>query len=77
MQYEDELYAERLRREAQAAALAAGEASWSNELGQPARVKLRLAWLDAVKHCSTDEVGYMPTLIEEEGPLIFGRIPHA
>lgn len=49
MEYESDLYAERLRRKAQAAALAAGEKQWTDELDQGARVKLGAAWTDAVR----------------------------
>lgn len=48
VEYEHELYAERLRRKAQAAALASGEAQWSEQLDQAVRVKLSLAWRDAM-----------------------------
>jgi hypothetical protein len=50
VEYEKDLYAERLRRKAQAAALAAGEAKWSDQLDMSVRVKLGLAWDDAIEH---------------------------
>lgn len=50
MGYEHELYAERLRREAQAAALAAGETQWTDQLDRDVRVKLHLAWTDVIDH---------------------------
>jgi hypothetical protein len=49
VEYEDELYAERLRREAQAAALASGAVQWTKNLTSPIRAKLHLAWLDVTE----------------------------
>lgn len=44
MDYENELYAERLRRKAQDAALASGAADWTEELNNDVRVKLTYMW---------------------------------
>lgn len=46
MEPKNELYAERLRRKAQAAALAAGETKWSDQLDEDTRAKLSIAWDD-------------------------------
>jgi predicted transcriptional regulator len=48
--HEEELYAERLRRQAQAAAVAAGQSQWTDQLNDKVRVKLSLAWDDLTKH---------------------------
>ena len=74
MEFEGELYSERLRRQAQTAALQNGDVSWSTtDLPHAARTKLHLAWQDAVsdltlegkellaeaiKHVSARSVGY-------------------
>ena len=50
VQYEEELYAERLRRKTQDAGLAAGTTQWTNQLNDDVRVKLTLAWNDLVDH---------------------------
>lgn len=47
MEYEGELYAERLRLKQQAAALAAGNAEWTERLSDLVRKKLCGAWEDA------------------------------
>jgi hypothetical protein len=44
VEYENELYAERLRRKAQDEALASGAANWTEELSNEVRVKLRYMW---------------------------------
>ena len=50
MDYEGELYAERIRRKAQDAALASGEATWTEELSHDVRVKLRYLWTQITNH---------------------------
>ncbi|BBX23423.1 hypothetical protein MTER_28340 [Mycolicibacter terrae] len=55
MEYQHELYAERLRREAQAAALATGATQWTEELDTAVRVKLFAAWQDAIVSLNQDE----------------------
>ena len=50
MEYEGELYAERIRRKAQAAALASGAAKWTEELSRDVRIKLRFVWQDLTMH---------------------------
>lgn len=47
MDYDGELYAERLRRKQQAAALAAGKAEWTDHLSKVVRKKLCGAWEEA------------------------------
>lgn len=53
VEYENELYAERLRLKAQAEALATGAAQWTDQLDVRARVKIAHAWDDA-----TDDLHY-------------------
>jgi hypothetical protein len=52
VEYEDELYAERLRRKAQAAALAADEVRWTDQLTDDVRVKLGVVWDDVLNDTS-------------------------
>ncbi|MFZ2175945.1 MAG: hypothetical protein WAW17_18285 [Rhodococcus sp. (in: high G+C Gram-positive bacteria)] len=54
---ERELYAERLRREAQAARDAGGEETWLKDIPLPARVKLEAAWDDAIATLEDPDVG--------------------
>lgn len=49
MEYEHELYAERLRLRAQAEALAAGMVQWTDQLDMRVRVKIGLAWDDVTE----------------------------
>jgi hypothetical protein len=63
MEYEDELYAERLRRKAQAAALASGAAQWTDQLDTTVRVKLGLAWEDATHGFAMSELEYVEQFI--------------
>jgi hypothetical protein len=44
VEYEHELYAERLRRKAQAAALATGAAQWTDQISPEVGIKLHHAW---------------------------------
>jgi hypothetical protein len=53
------LYAERLRRLAQAEALARGDAHWSGELEAVVRLKLKLAWVDAVAVLRPEDREYL------------------
>ena len=55
MEYEGELYAERLRRKSQAAALEAGQTQWTDQLDRDVRVKLSVAWTDLVNHMAFSE----------------------
>lgn len=50
MDYESELYAERVRRKAQAEGLAGGTTKWTEELGHDVRVKLRHMWTQLTNH---------------------------
>jgi hypothetical protein len=50
VEYEEELYAERLRRKAQAEDLATGLAQWTDKLNDRVRVQLSLAWEDLTQH---------------------------
>jgi hypothetical protein len=50
VEYEHELYAERLRLKAQAAALAAGQTQWTDQLDRNVRVKLSVAWGGITRH---------------------------
>jgi len=50
VQYEEELYAERLRRTTQDARLAAGTTQWTDKLNDGVRIKLNLAWNDLIEH---------------------------
>jgi hypothetical protein len=62
VEYEHELYAERLRLKAQAAALAAGETRWTDQLDRDVRVKLSLAWEDLTAHMASQQ--YLDVLEE-------------
>lgn len=64
MAYERELYAERLRLEAQAAAVAAGERSWSDKLNYTTRVKLTVAWSDAIENLEKSSRDHLVSYIE-------------
>jgi hypothetical protein len=59
LQYENELYAERLRREAQAEALAIGAAEWTDQLDTTVRVKLGLAWDDVTHNLGANEQEFL------------------
>jgi hypothetical protein len=59
----EELYAERLRREAQAKALAAGEIGLTDQLDRDARIKLSLAWSDATSGLGHRELEYLQSAI--------------
>ncbi|SBS79291.1 hypothetical protein MHPYR_710018 [uncultured Mycobacterium sp.] len=48
MEYQHELYAERLRLKAQAEALATGATQWTQQLNQRVRIRVALAWEDAI-----------------------------
>jgi hypothetical protein len=48
--YEGELYAERVRRKAQAEGLAAGTTEWTDQLSNDVRNKLRFVWMDLTNH---------------------------
>jgi hypothetical protein len=61
VEYEGELYAERLRLKQQAAALAAGNAEWTEHLSDVVRKKLCAAWEDAR---SDFEPGHNEMLVE-------------
>ena len=50
MEYEEELFAERVRRKAQAERLASGEVQWTDQLVHDLRVKLNKAWDDITRH---------------------------
>ena len=63
MVYGEELYAERLRREAQAKALAADEIGWTDQLDRHVRIKLGLAWDDATSGLGDREVHYLRSAI--------------
>ncbi|KUH87094.1 MULTISPECIES: hypothetical protein [unclassified Mycobacterium] len=65
MEYEGELYAERLRRKAQAAQLSEGTAKWSTKIDSDARTKLRLAWLDAVQALQGHHRDFLAKQIED------------
>lgn len=73
VEYGDELYAERLRRKAQADALATGAAHWTDELGSVARLKLRLAWTDAVSVVGADDRAYLVAAIKRRTLRSLGR----
>jgi hypothetical protein len=64
LQYENELYAERLRREAQAEALATGAAEWTDQLDTTVRVKLGLAWDDVTHDLGANEQEFLEAFIE-------------
>lgn len=55
MEYESELYAERMRRLAQSEALASGQAHWTDDLNSVVRTKLAFAWQDAIESMWDDE----------------------
>ena len=63
MEYENELYAERLRRKAQAEALATGAAQWTDQLDVPIRVKLGLAWDDVTHNLGPNENEFLDAFI--------------
>jgi hypothetical protein len=62
--YESELYAERLRRKAQDEALAIGAVQWTEQLDTPTRVKLGLAWDDVTHSLPPDETEFLNAFIE-------------
>lgn len=65
--YEEELYAERLRRQAQAAAVAAGQSQWTDQLNDKVRVKLSLAWDDLTEHRAfSQDYGQLEAFIERK-----------
>lgn len=53
-----ELYAERLRRQSEAAKRAGGTDGWTTKVVTPARVKLHLAWQDVLGYARVDEYQY-------------------
>jgi hypothetical protein len=55
VEYEGELYAERLRRKAQAAAVADGTSVWQEKVDHLARVKLASLWDESVENLSRYE----------------------
>lgn len=64
MEYERELYAERLRRKSQAEALAAGTAQWTDQLDMRVRVRLGLAWEDATRGMETAHRDFTVAFVE-------------
>lgn len=65
VEFEEELYAERVRRQAQAEDLAAGRTDWTEDLSGQAKVKLHLAWLDVTEHIAfRDWADQMERLID-------------
>lgn len=64
MEFEHELYAERLRRKAQAEALTAGEVQWATELNRDVRIKLAAAWTDALSYIPHEYVDAYKTAIQ-------------
>ncbi|WP_111509551.1 hypothetical protein [Mycobacterium kyogaense] len=63
MEYGEELYAERLRRKAQEAALASGAVQWTEHLDMAARVKLGLAWEDITESLNRDAGAFLDDFI--------------
>lgn len=59
MEYGDELYVERLRRKAQAEALATGAAQWTDDLEAVVRLKLKLAWTDTISVIRPEDRDYL------------------
>lgn len=57
VEFEEELYAERVRRKAQAERLASGEAQWTDQLDSRVRSKLSLAWEDLLGHIAFAQLG--------------------
>jgi len=55
VEYEHELYAERLRRQVQAAAITTGAAQWTDQLDTAVRMKLFAAWQDATVSLDRDD----------------------
>ena len=52
VEFENELYAERLRLQAQAAGLQSGDLAWSGDIPEMARRKVNYAWGDAISGIS-------------------------
>jgi hypothetical protein len=73
VEYGDELYAERLRRKAQAEALATEAAQWTDELEGVARLKLKLAWTDAVSVIGPDDRAHLVSAIKRRTLRSLGR----
>ncbi|WP_137148090.1 hypothetical protein [Mycolicibacterium sp. CR10] len=64
VEYEGELYAERLRRQAQAARLATGDGEWTEILPGGARIKIAVAWEDTIKHLTPDGYDFVSSFIQ-------------
>ncbi|TGB36975.1 hypothetical protein [Mycolicibacterium peregrinum] len=63
MEYQHELYAERLRRKAQAEALATGATQWTDQLDTNTRLKLDLAWNDVTRSLGAKEDEFLASYI--------------
>lgn len=66
MEYEEDLFAERVRRKAQAHRLASGETQWTDQLNRDVRVKLGLAWDDATAQLGPADLQWLETFIEHK-----------